>query len=217
MRNAGIENVIMVDASGYGQETKYLISDCKKVLAADTTGNTMFSIHMYSVAGADASTVKSNIDNTLANNVCLCIGEFGDFQNGGDVDERTIIDYSQEKGVGTIAWSWKGNGGTDVTLDLSSDWAGKNLTDWGKVAFGSDNAIQATSRLAYYLTGFGGDVIEDAPDNVDTPDNDVVIIPPSLDGEIGIDADKLSAYDTEWYVSAEGDDVVSTVSTITGA
>ena len=212
MRNAGIENVIMVDASGYGQETKYLISDCKKVLAADTTGNTMFSIHMYSVAGADASTVKSNIDNTLANNVCLCIGEFGDFQNGGDVDERTIIDYSQEKGVGTIAWSWKGNGGTDVTLDLSSDWAGKNLTDWGKVAFGSDNAIQATSRLAYYLTGFGGDVIEDAPDNVDTPDNDVVIIPPSLDGEIGIDADKLSAYDTEWYVSAEGDDVVSTVS-----
>ena len=216
MRNAGIENVIMVDASGYGQETKYLISDCQKVLAADTTGNTMFSIHMYSVAGADASTVKSNIDNTLANNVCLCIGEFGDYQNGGDVDERTIIDYCAEKNVGTIAWSWKGNGGSDITLDLSNDWAGTNLTDWGKVAFGSSNAIQETSRLAYYLTMYNGDVIEDAPENVDTPTTGggTITIAPSVDGDIPIDADELTAFDTEWYISADGDDVVSTVATL---
>lgn len=214
IRNAGIENVIMVDGSGYGQETKYLIRDCKKVRDADPLGNTMFSIHMYSVAGADASTVKSNIDNTLANDVCLCIGEFGDFQNGGDVDEQTIIDYSQEKSVGTIAWSWKGNGGTDITLDLSKDWEGKNLTDWGKYVFYSENGIYNTSRLAYYLTYPDGDNPGPAPTvaPVPTPTPAPTVAP---DGEIPIDTDQLNVSEEEWFLSGDASDEVSTVSSMT--
>ncbi|WP_143316519.1 cellulase family glycosylhydrolase [Clostridium sp. HBUAS56017] len=149
MRSAGIENAIMVDAAGYGQETSSLISNCTAVKNADVTGNIMFSIHMYSVAGANSTVVKSNIDRMLEKGVCTVIGEFGDYQNGGDVDEATIVNYSDEKKVGTVAWSWKGNGGQDVTLDLSNDWEGNNLTSWGKYVFFSEHGIQKTSKLAY--------------------------------------------------------------------
>ena len=150
LRNNGIENVIMVDAAGYGQETSSLIDNCQSVAAADPKGNTMFSIHMYSVAGANASTVRSNIDSMLSKGVAFCIGEFGDYQNGGDVDEKTIMEYCTQKSVGYIAWSWKGNGGTDVNLDLANTWDGSSLTNWGNyVVNASGIGIKATSKKAY--------------------------------------------------------------------
>ncbi len=150
MRNAGIENVLMIDAAGYGQETSTCIDNCQSVYSADPDGNTMFSIHMYSVAGANADTVKSNIDAMLSKGVAFCIGEFGDFQNGGDVDEATIMQYCTEKGIGYAAWSWKGNSGSDVTLDLSNDWEGNNLTNWGNYVFyANGTGIKDTARMAY--------------------------------------------------------------------
>ena len=48
----------MIDTSGYGQETSTCINNSQQVVSADSTGNTMISIHMYSVAGKDAATVK---------------------------------------------------------------------------------------------------------------------------------------------------------------
>ena len=150
LRNAGIENVLMVDAAGYGQETSSCIDYCQSVASADVMGNTMFSMHMYSVAGKDASTVRGNIDAMLSKGVCFCIGEFGDYQNGGDVDETTIMSYCTEKGVGYMAWSWKGNGGSDATLDLSYDWNGQSLTGWGNHVFYANGiGIQATAKKAY--------------------------------------------------------------------
>ena len=151
LRNAGIENVLMVDAAGYGQETSTCIDNCQSVLSADPDGNTMFSFHMYSVAGANAQTVKSNIDAMLSKGVSFCIGEFGNYQNGGDVDEATIMQYCTEKGIGYAAWSWKGNSGSgNETLDLSNDWEGNSLTEWGNYVFNaSGTGIRDTSRLAY--------------------------------------------------------------------
>ena len=170
LRNAGIENVLMVDGPGYGQETAPLINYCQQVASADSTGNIMFSIHMYSVAGANASVIKSNIDNTLSKGVCLCIGEFGDYQNGGDVDELTVMSYCEQKNVGYMAWSWKGNSGGDENLDLSYDWYSANsLSTWGKTVFYDTNGIQNTSVLAY--TGAGSidtDVATDIAGCVDT-------------------------------------------------
>lgn len=52
-------------------ETSTCIDNCQSVASADTTGNTMFSIHMYSVAGKDADTVKSNIDGMLSKGVAF--------------------------------------------------------------------------------------------------------------------------------------------------
>lgn len=150
LRKSGLQNVLMIDAPGYGQEVSTCASYCKQVLSADTTGNTMFSIHMYSVAGANASTVKSNMNSMINTGVCFCVGEFGDYQNGADVDELTIMSYCTEKNIGYIAWSWKGNSGSDTTLDLSNSWSGKNLTNWGnEVFYTSGTGIAATAKSAY--------------------------------------------------------------------
>jgi len=216
MRDAGIENVIMVDAAGYGQETSSLIDNCTKVRDADKSGKTLFSIHMYSVAGANSTVVKANIDSMLAKGVCTAIGEFGDYQNGGDVDEATIINYSQDKKVGTMAWSWKGNGGQDASLDLSNDWQGTNLTNWGKYVFSSDNGIQKTSKLAYSLKGYDGSIIPptNPPTNPPTDPNPSTPVEPDPNAEIDIKPGYLSSLDTKWYLSSKGDDTISTVSSL---
>lgn len=150
LRDADIKNVIMIDTSGYGQETATCINNSQSVVSADSTGNTMISIHMYSVAGKDAATVKSNIDSMIATGVCFCIGEFGNWQNGADVDETTIMRQCTDKGIGYIAWSWYGNSGIDLSLDIATDWQGSSLTEWGNYVFYADGiGIKDTSRLAY--------------------------------------------------------------------
>lgn len=150
LRNAGIGNVLMVDTSGYGQETSTCISNSQKVVSADSTGNTMISIHMYSVAGKDSQTVTNNINSMVSTGVCFCIGEFGDWQNGGDVDETTIMRLCTDKNIGYAAWSWKGNGGIDTSLDMANDWQGSSLTNWGNYVFYADGiGIRDTARSAY--------------------------------------------------------------------
>ncbi len=150
LRNAGIGNVLMVDTSGYGQETSTCINNSRSVVSADSTGNTMISIHMYSVAGKDAQTVTNNINSMLSTGVCFCIGEFGDWQNGGDVDETTIMRLCTDKNIGYAAWSWKGNGGIDTSLDMANDWQGTSLTNWGNYVFYADGiGIRDTARSAY--------------------------------------------------------------------
>ena len=215
LRSNGIQNVIMVDAAGYGQEVSTCIDNCQSVAAADPTGNTMFSLHMYSVAGQDEATVKKNIDGMLSKGVAFCIGEFGDYQNGGDVDEATIMKYCTEKKVGYDAWSWKGNGGTDITLDMSSDWAGTNLTKWGTYVFCEPNyGIQATSKMAYTLKSYDGKKHEGEVENPDKPDSgsgDVVT--PGTDEKTEIEPGLLESV-KDWYISGEGDDSVSTLTTM---
>ena len=44
MRVSGIENIIMVDASGYGQETGPIIKDAQNVLDVDRNKNIFFHI-----------------------------------------------------------------------------------------------------------------------------------------------------------------------------
>lgn len=150
LRNAGVGNVLMVDTSGYGQETSTCISNSQNVVSADSTGNTMISIHMYSVAGKDTQTVTNNINSMVSTGVCFCIGEFGDSQNGGDVDETTIMRLCTDKNIGYAAWSWKGNSGIDTSLDMANDWQGSSLTNWGNYVFYADGiGIRDTSRSAY--------------------------------------------------------------------
>lgn len=150
LRNAGIKNVLMVDAPGYGQETQPCIDYCKDVVSADSTGNTVMSMHMYSVAGANASVIKNNITGVLNKGCCLVIGEFGDWQNGGDVDEYAVMNYCQQYGVGYLAWSWYGNSGGDENLDITKDYSNANsLTTYGKTVFYDTNGIKNTSVPAY--------------------------------------------------------------------
>ncbi|MCI1268817.1 MAG: CIA30 family protein [Ruminococcus sp.] len=209
LRDAGLKTAIMVDASGYGQETKYIIRDCKKVLAADKDANTIFSLHMYSCVGKDSTTISNAIDGVLDEDVCLAIGEFGYWQNFNGVDERYLVDYCDKKDVGWLAWSWKGNGGYDAPLDMSNDWAGTNLTEWGKWVFAGKKGIQETSKLAYSLKGYTGTKsAENVPDSVTDPD---IKAPeqPVADTDVPLSVGVLNDYKWTWGLNGNANAAVS--------
>ncbi|ADO56715.1 cellulase family glycosylhydrolase [Paenibacillus polymyxa] len=148
LRNAGIKNTIIVDGAGWGQYPQSIFDYGKEVFNADPLKNTMFSIHMYEYAGGNAATVKSNMDNVLNKNLALLIGEFGIKHTSGDVDEATIMSYAEQKGVGYLAWSWKGNSPGLDYLDMTTDWQGSSLTEQGRIIIEGPNGIRATSKLS---------------------------------------------------------------------
>jgi hypothetical protein len=156
MRDAGIKTTLVIDAAGYGQDnkTQTILSYAKAVQASDPYHNCLFSVHMYcewSIGGnSNVSTLLPGIKNA---GIPIIVGEFGWEEgngNGGycNIDESLIINTANTNGIGWIAWSWKGNGGVENVLDLSNDWAGTNLTAWGKTVTsgtgGTKTAITAS-------------------------------------------------------------------------
>lgn len=166
LRNAGLNHTLIVDSAGWGQYPDSIKNYGTDVLNADPLKNTLFSIHMYEYAGGNANTVKSNIDGVLNKNLALIIGEFGGQHTNGDVDEATIMSYSQAKGVGWLAWSWKGNSSDLAYLDLANDWAGTSLTSFGNTVVNGSNGIKATSVRAGI---FGG--VSPTPTSTPAPGN----------------------------------------------
>lgn len=147
IRNAGLTHAILVDGAGYGQYPQSIMDAGKEVLAADTQKNTFFAWHGYEYAAGTQADIKKNIDGVLAQGLCLVIGEFGFKHTSGDVDEAYLISYANSNKVGWLAWSWKGNSGGVEYLDLSNDWAGTNLSDWGKTIA---NALSGTPKCSVF-------------------------------------------------------------------
>ncbi len=120
LRDNGIQNVIMVDSPGYGQDLLGLARVAPEILAADESGNTMFSGHMYCYAAPDEAGIKERIEAFLKQGLCFCVGEFGWKHNRMDkargrevvtpIPYKAIFDYCNERQVGWLAWSWFGNG-----------------------------------------------------------------------------------------------------------
>jgi mannan endo-1,4-beta-mannosidase len=97
----------------------------------------MFSIHFYEVSDGDASTIKSNMDGVLDQNLCLVAGEFGPYRiidnEVRDVDEDFLMGYCREKSVEWLAWMWyrppdDDNAASEQHLSMVDDWSG-GLTD----------------------------------------------------------------------------------------
>ncbi len=137
VRDAGIKNMIMIDSAGWGQYGASIKEKGAEVFASDPDKNTVFSIHFYGTAGKNAQTIKENIDGALTSGAPVLAGEFGYTHSDGDVDEIALMNYCEEKGLGYLAWSWKGNGGGVEYLDLVSDWDGNSQTEWGDIFFGA--------------------------------------------------------------------------------
>ncbi len=171
IRNAGIDNMLMIDCAGWGQYPDSIKYYGRSVFDSDPDKNTVFSIHMYEYAGANAAIVKKNIDNALNIGVPVVIGEFGARHTNGDVDEATIMSYCTEKNVGYLGWSWKGNSSDLSYLDIAEDWDGKTLTDWGDTLINGDHGIKATSKVCSVYTGgtisFSGTAPESATALID--------------------------------------------------
>lgn len=148
LRDAGIRNMIVVDAGGWGQYAESVHIYAKEVFDSDKLENTMFSIHMYGTAGKDAATIKRNIDGVTEQGYCVIIGEFGFNHHDGDVDEKYIMSYCTEQNIGYLGWSWHGNGTEVMYLDIADKWDGSVLSEhWGEKLINGENGIRATSEI----------------------------------------------------------------------
>ncbi|MGC5411832.1 cellulase family glycosylhydrolase, partial [Streptomyces sp. DT225] len=158
---------IMVDAPNWGQDWQNVMRDnAQAVYDADTTGNLLFSIHMYSVYNT-AQKVTDYLNTFVDAGLPLVIGEFGGpADQYGDPDEDTNKSEAQRLGLGWIAWSWSGN--TDPILDLTIGFDPAQLSSWGERIFHGADGIAQTAREA---TVYGGATEEDteAPTAPGTP------------------------------------------------
>ena len=148
IREAGINNLIMVDSAGWGQYAKCIKDKGKEVFESDPLKNTMFSVHMYGSAGGTAKKIEENLSYALSQDLCVCVGEFGYTHSDGDVDEEFLMQYCCENGIGYLGWSWKGNGGGVEYLDIATEWDGSVLSaDWGENLINGQYGIRVTSEI----------------------------------------------------------------------
>ncbi|WP_053849593.1 cellulase family glycosylhydrolase [Streptomyces sp. NRRL B-24085] len=171
LRNAGFEHTIMVDAPNWGQDWQQVMrTNAQAVYAADTTGNLIFSIHMYSVFDT-AAEVTDYLNAFVSAKLPILIGEFGGpADQWGDPDEDTMMATAQQLGLGYLAWSWSGN--TDPVLDLVLNFDPARMTSWGQRVFNGANGIAQTAKEA---TVFGGGSTDtQAPTAPGTPTASVV-------------------------------------------
>ncbi len=147
LREAGIENLLMVDSAGWGQFGVCIRMKGVEVFNADPLKNTMFSVHMYGISGGSNWMIRYMLEGATRHNLCVCVGEFGYKHSDGDVKEDYLMKYCFDKKIGYMAWSWKGNSGGVEYLDLSIDWAGKNLSsEWGENVVNGKYGIKKTSE-----------------------------------------------------------------------
>ncbi|NNN30075.1 cellulase family glycosylhydrolase [Streptomyces sp. S3(2020)] len=167
LRGAGFEHTIMVDAPNWGQDWQGVMrANAQSVYAADTTGNLVFSIHMYSVFDT-AAEITDYLNAFVTAKLPLVIGEFGGpADQWGDPDEDTMLATAEQLDLGYLAWSWSGN--TDPILDLSIGFDPAQLSAWGQRIFNGVNGIAQTSKEA---TVYGGGTPGDtqAPTTPGTP------------------------------------------------
>ncbi|MGW2239899.1 cellulase family glycosylhydrolase [Streptomyces sp. NPDC001759] len=166
LRGAGLQHTIMVDAPNWGQDWQGVMrANAKSVYDADTTGNLIFSIHMYSVFDT-AQEITDYLNAYVGAKLPLLIGEFGGpADQYGDPDEDTMMATAQQLKLGYLAWSWSGN--TDPILDLAVNFDPKQLSSWGQRVFNGANGIAQTAKEATVFGGGSGDT--QAPTAPGTP------------------------------------------------
>ncbi|MDD1057253.1 cellulase family glycosylhydrolase [Streptomyces cocklensis] len=167
LRAAGFQHTIMVDAPNWGQDWQGVMrANAQSVYNADTTGNLIFSIHMYSVFDT-AQEITDYLNAFVTAKLPILIGEFGGpADQYGDPDEDTMMADAQSLKLGYLAWSWSGN--TDPILDLAINFDRNQLSAWGQRIFNGVNGIAQTAKEA---TVYGGGSTGDtqAPTTPGTP------------------------------------------------
>ncbi|MEV2243652.1 cellulase family glycosylhydrolase [Streptomyces sp. NPDC049970] len=168
LRGAGLQHTIMVDAPNWGQDWQGVMrANARTVYDADTTGNLVFSIHMYSVYST-AQSVTDYLNAFVDAGLPIVIGEFGGpADQYGDPDEDTMMAAAEQLDLGYLAWSWSGN--TDPVLDLVIDFDPGRLSSWGERIFHGADGIARTAKEATVFGDGGGEDDTQAPTAPGTP------------------------------------------------
>ena len=156
LRNAGLTHTLMIDAANWGQDWQFFMRDnAPQIFAADSLSNTLFDVHMYEVFKT-AATQQAYVQAFQTHNLPLVIGEFGPVHNGQNIDIDSLLSLANQFGIGYMGWSWSGNGGCCVALDLVNGFNPGSLTSWGTRLIDGAGGIRQTSVLASVYGGSGG-------------------------------------------------------------
>ncbi len=163
LRSAGIHTPLVIDAPDFGKNLDVLNDTAATLLEADPDHNLIFSVHLYwGIAdGADAHFIKGALEEAVAQNYPLIVGEFSKFgafngndsicAEGGRTDYETILKETQRLAIGWYAWEWgPGNGFNDplcAVMDMTPDRLFTHLAPgWAtEVATSSPNSIKNTA------------------------------------------------------------------------
>jgi len=171
LRRAGVQAPVMIDASTYGQSYAMISQTAKTLLAHDSLHNLLFSVHMWWPIkyNTDKATleakIKSSIAHSVAKNIPLVVGEFGEaFTEAGTVAAtdsisfRTILSECQANQVGWLVWSWgKVTNNPQKDLNMTTGGTFATLQTWGlEVAVTDANSIKNTSVIPNYLSAAAG-------------------------------------------------------------
>ena len=154
LRDGGLKNTLIVDCAGYGQYPKSVFDRGNDVAKADKQSNVLFSMHMYDEAGKSDVSVKGNIDKALATGLPMIIGEFACEHKGNKVAWQKILDYSKEKNIGWLGWSWTGNSSEVAACDMFGGYDDSDYKTNGTNIVKGTNGIKQTSKeCGYYSSG----------------------------------------------------------------
>lgn len=160
IRNAGIVTTLVCDGPGFGQKASGALNFGQDLLNFDPQHNLLFSLHMYALwnNSADINTALANLS---SKNLPVVIGEFGwNFNNGNNnlgcrVDHRALMNFANQYGYGTIAWSTKGNDAANAWLDLTTDW-NTPTSPWGNDVFNYTFGVSNRAQVASIFNGSTG-------------------------------------------------------------
>lgn len=164
MRTAGIHTPLVIDAPDWGKNLAVLDATATALLAADPEQNLLFSVHLYwgIASRADANFIRTHLQQSVALNYPLIIGEFSQFgafagagnsvcSPKGEIDYATILEVCHQYEIGWYAWEWgPGNDFNDplcVVMDMTRDRRFVTLKPgWAEeVAISSPYSIKNTS------------------------------------------------------------------------
>ncbi len=146
LRSNGIKNTLMIDGPNWGQDwSNTMKNNARDVWNSDVDKNMIFSIHMYG-SYKDSGSANGYIDSFVSQGLPLVVGEFANYQGGNNIDAYAIMSASR-KVNGYIGWSWSGNGGGDIPLDMVNNFDANSPTPWGNIIF---NDLR-TSKVATHL------------------------------------------------------------------
>jgi mannan endo-1,4-beta-mannosidase len=154
MRAGGINTTLVIDAPDCGQDItngSTLKSYALSVLNSDSKKNCLFTVHLYgewcSGGGSTPTTGLPAIKNA---GIPFIVGEFAAQSSAGTLNAASVISTCETNRIGWMAWSWKGN--NEPVIDMSSDWAGTNLTSWGKTAVTGTYGTKTATTCSVFLT-----------------------------------------------------------------
>lgn len=156
LRDNGINHMLVIDANGFGQNATSVLTNGQGLLDFDPQHNLLFSVHMYGnyTGNMGPNRIINTLNQASTLQLPLIIGEFGwqaGNQNLRPIDFRLIMSECVRHGFGYFPWSWKGNSGNVVYLDMAIDWSGGTLSDWGNDVINDPNGIAATSAPASFF------------------------------------------------------------------